>query len=135
MEKEAPFLPITLDELEENIVVVPGDGNRMFLCVGVVYDFQGPQDITIIAMADNLKTLFERVTEEGLASQKNVVMKGSVNIGQDSFKTEENGFDDIVVLNIVPDCVRGLRLSSYCEMLESIQAMEKKNAQKSGLAL
>lgn len=118
------------DDLAAVVVEVPGEGSRLLMCLLVTYHDAGADGLTIVAMADNMQTLADRVREEGLMVRRQPVEWNQLYPWQQSFGSDDLGTgESLLVLDLPPAGVRGLNLQSLNELHESIERLRVRQEQ------
>lgn len=65
----AAWQPITMDQMQKTLITVPGEGERILMCVFIQHDYSGPDGATILAIADNMEDLHARTVQSGLMAK------------------------------------------------------------------
>lgn len=131
-----PFVAVGIGDLFGTLLEVPGDGDRLLMCLATHENDGGGDSITIVAMASDWTTLTSAVQDEGIYTrQKTVSFRDGkswtipeyVRVGPDGKPPRDDHSHDttgLVVLSVVPAHVRNLNLTGDLEALaENIREM------------
>jgi hypothetical protein len=112
----------TKEELAARIITVPGDGPRLFICLLEGFGDNSEPNFTIVAIADNIATLAERVSETGLIKTHVKVDHNSTYRYTLVYSTDSGEVGhDLVVLDVPPATMRCLNLANLHASIEQIE--------------
>lgn len=131
---------VTQEHLASISMEIPGDGPRLLMCMVTSgsNDWDGHNDVTIVAMAEDWPTLVDVARGEGLCFRMKTDQHGSDYFGY--YLVAENGKippndpnfywadDRVVVLDVPPNVIRSLKLSRWDDMMSGIERIRERSA-------
>lgn len=130
------FQLVSVADLIAAVVEVPGEGDRLLMCLTTSEHDHAADGVTIVAMAHDWETLAQSVREEGLYARKVTQFWGDDQsrttdqyelVGCDGQppRYDSHSTTGMLVLSVVPTAVRRLCLESPLALAESIRDMQQ----------